>query len=330
MLNFNDIALVWGENESTNNPAKSPSVSVSLWSEIIGSEWNRWDTSDICNVPDTVRTCKVALVNLFHTADSIHIEQIRQVNLSCYILACPDPSLDLVLSNPSWMNMYKQMQLADAVGGRTHADCDVYGTLLNKPTYYFPSPIGLTEWFLPYRELPKSDYLLTLDHAFAPANTVCNVAAVAAIQRKTGLRVLYAAEREWTKEYAQLAELECEWLGCVPFTEMVDLTARAKLCVDIYSSHSYGRQQVVCGMVGTPIIASEWCEDAPGYHVNPFHPEREMNYALNYLNDPVNYQDAREQGYRWVDNAFSFDASDARLRMLLRQIEAERIKGEVA
>lgn len=281
-----DVILVWGESVSTGPLTTSPRISVAAWSDVLGLPWLRWDTSDIANVPDVARTAKAAFVNLFWTEDSIHIQQIREVNPNCFITAMPDPSIDLVLANPAWMNMHRQMAIANMIGGRTQADCDVYGTLLNKPTTWLPSPAGPIEWFLPFRDLPKEDYILTLDHQFAPANTYCNVAAVAAAQRHTGMRIVYVGAMPWTRDYAALAGLECEWRDTMPFEEFVNLTARALMCIDMYAAHSYGRQQVLCGMVGTPILSSVWCTDAPGLLIDPFHmrdiPPRAVDAAQDH------------------------------------------------
>ena len=320
MINFNDVVLVWGESESSGMPAKSPSVSVGLWQEIVGSEWIRWNTSDIRNMPDVVRSAKVCIVNIFHTADSIHVEQIKQVDPSCYVLACPDAPIDLVLDHPEWLNIHRQLLAADAIGGRTLADCNVYSALLGKKSHYFPSPIGATEWFLPFRELPKEDYIITLDHSMSPANTMCNVAAVQELSRMTKLRVVYVAAREWTKRYADLAGLECTWLGHIPFTEMVDLTARAQYCVDIYMRHSYGRQQVLAAMVGTPTLGSNWCDDAPGFLIDPFEGDQGVFRFDKYINRG-NRKVLIEDGYLAIKNTFSFDACRERLVELLSIVE---------
>lgn len=320
-MNLADIVWIWGENVSLpSGPAPPPTVSVSAWPFLFGQQWTRW-TPFVDAVPTTARYAKIAFVNLFHTADSRHIEQLKQVNPACYVVAMPDPTLDLVLNRPDWLNMYQQMALADAIGGRTHADCRVYGTLLNKPTYWIPSPIGPTEFFAPYRDLPKGDYLLTLDHQFAPANTVCNVAATAAIQRQTGLRVLYAAERDWTPDYARLAGLDCEFLGHVEWREFIDLTARARICVDLYTSHSYGRQQVLCAMVGTPIVGSLWCEDAPGWSVNPFKLEDALDAATSILGYSSYYYQNQSRNMADVERRFGFEASKERINKLVYEIE---------
>lgn len=328
-MTYSDVVLIWGENESTG-PAPAPTVSVSAWSDVTGLAWTRWDTGDIRNTPDNVRTAKVAIVNLFHTPDSIHIQQIKQVNPQCFVIACPDACIDLVLANPNWMNVHKQMALADMIGGRTTTDCNVYGTFFNKPTTYFPSPIGPTEWFVPFRDLPKEDYIITLDHSFGQPNTYLNVAVCAAVQRETGCRIVYASERAWTPQYAEIAGLKAEFVGHVPFADFVSLTARAKLCIDIYAAHSYGRQQVLCAMVGTPCVGSNYCKDAPhgdfnAYRItslfsDPFYPAGAISDVWSLNEFPEFYKSIRNDLLVDVESRFSFTASRNRFEHLLNEI----------
>lgn len=310
MATFDDLALVWGESVNPNPPAGVPTVSVSAWSHITGKCWHRWNT-DTDPVPDEVLHAKIVLVNLFWGELTHHITHIRQYNPKTIVVAAPDPSLDLVLAHPDWLNMYHQMAQADVIAGRTEVDCEVYGSLLNKPTVYLPSPIGPTEFFLPYRDLPKDNYILTLDHQFAPPNTVCNVATLAAYQRRFGkeYRIIYVAERDWTREYAKLAGLECEFRGQVPFLDMIELTARARVCVDLYASHSYGRQQVLCGMVGTSVIGSDFNRLTPGIHADIFSPygnAERINQVLKHDYNKMRY-------FSKVGLDFGFEASRQRL-----------------
>lgn len=332
-MNLDNVIFVWGESQNPASPAPPPTVSVSAWPFLFDKTWLRWNTfyggSPTLEFapPEVIKNASVAFVNLFWTADSIHISQIRAVNPDCYIVAMPDMVLDMVLTNPGWTNVWEQMAQADMIGGRTHADCDVYGTLLNKPTCYFPSPIGPTEFFLPYRDLPKEDYLLTLDHAFSPANTACNVAAVAAIQRETGIRVIYAAARDHTRHLADLAGLKAEWPGHVNWFEFVEMTAKARLCVDMYASHSYGRQQVLSAMVNTPCIGSNWCSDAPSVTVDPFDPREVVEWVKELFANEHGAKLVCQKQMALVERNFSFTASRARLLHLLERIENERVKG---
>lgn len=314
---FERVAFVWGENVSGDGPlTRSPSVSVALWPEVLGCASLRWAEGQM---PD-ISGYDVFLVNLFHTPDSTHIAQIRAAKPDAVIVAMPDPSLDLVLMHPEWMPMIEQMALADWVGGRTVYDCEVYGELLNKPSIWLPSPIGPTEWYAPYRELAKEDYIVALDHPMDPYTSGHNVAALAAIQRETGIRVLYASAREATKQYAHLAGLQAEWFDWVPFGDFVSMTARARLSVDLYARHSYHRHAVVCAMVGTPCVTSSWSGIAFKWigMPSPFATGDAVGEALAFIEHG---ELIRQQGFELVEKAFGFEASYQRIVSLLETVQ---------
>ena len=262
-MNTDNLVFIWGTSYGGVPVHDGPGVTFGLYAHLFGKRWEQWDTTNLSNMPDSVRQAKYALVNIFHTADCLHIEQIRAVNPNCFIVGCVDPCLDIVLNHPEWTNIYRQLSLCDAIGGRTYADCSVYGPLLGKPAHWLPCPIGPTAWFSALRDEPTEDYLITLDHSFDNVNTMYNVLACAAIQKNTDCRVIYVAARDWTRGYADLAGLTCEWLPAIGIQEMARLTARARLCVDMYAAHAVGRHAILCAMVGTPCITSSTCADLP-------------------------------------------------------------------
>lgn len=300
---MNNLVLVWAESKSNPGPANPPTISVSAWAAALGLPWQRWNTKYIDTMPTSVREARVAIVNVFHTDDSLHVQQIKSVNPDCYVVACPDASLDMVLMHPEWPHFWQQLAAADAIGGRTHTDCTFYGNMLQKPAFWLPTCIGPTGWFEPYRDLPRGDYVLSLDHGFAPPNTAANVTALAHLQRQTGCKVVYVAERNWTPRYAQLAGLVADFRGHVDFTDMVDLTARASLCVDMYASHAIGRQAILCAMVGTPCVTSDWCEkiDLLGIDLYDSRATADFAQAVPHWHRP-------HYGYQHVEQNYSFVA----------------------
>jgi hypothetical protein len=315
-MTFERIAFVWGENVSGDGPLTgSPSVSVALWPEVLGCASLRWAEGQM---PD-ISGFDVFLVNLFHTPDSTHIAQIRKARPDAVIVAMPDPSLDLVLMHPEWMPMLEQMALADWIGGRTQYDCEVYGALLKTPSVWLPSPIGPTEWYEPFRELDKEDYIVALDHPMDPYASAHNVAALADIQRENGMRVLYASARDATKQYARLAGLEAEWFDWVPFADFVAMTARARLSVDLYARHSYHRHAVMCAMVGTPCVTSSWSGIELEHTTveSPFYSDDAVVTALNLL---AYHNYVPESGWVLVEQEFGFEASRERVSRLVPEL----------
>lgn len=310
-----DVVFAWGTMQG-GEPAAPPTVSVSAWPALLGTQWIR-DVRD-----ERLYNAEIAFVNLFHTSDSIHIQRIKERNPACYVVAMPDAPVEVICANAEiWPNVFYQLSQADAIAGRTQADCDVYGALFNKPSYYFPSPIGPDDFFAPFWDTPKEDYVISLDHSFAIRNTTLNVAALAVLQRKTGCRIIYAAERDWTPFQAKLAGLDVEFRGYVNFFDFVELTAKAKLCVDMYAAHSYGRQAVLCGMVGTPCVTSFALEDAPGVHINEYTPYAAARQAQAMLDSETLWNHVRARSRAAVKTKFSFDACRRRAFGIIEQIK---------
>jgi hypothetical protein len=313
MNEFSKVAYVWGGSPDAVLPG-SPSVTVNLWPLALDCAVLKWDTAS--GVPDNARNYDVFLVNMFPHRP--HVSELRKAHPSAFIVAMPDPSLEIVLSNPSHTSMIEEMSHADMIGGRTPYDCNVYGALLNKPTFWLPSPIGRTEDFLPYRDTPKEDYILSLDHPLDPYMAGQNVAALAAIQRETGMRVVYAWTRPTTPVLAQFAGLQAEFLPRVEWHDFLNLTAKARLCVDMYARHTYGRHAALCAMVGTPCITSSWVSVTGHTQIHPFNTEYVRRATVRLLSSGM-YARARRSGFEKVE-FYGFDASRERAQLLLKRI----------
>lgn len=311
MNRLDKLALIWGEAENTTPPGGAPGIGAGLWADVVGHPWIRQPSG---RLPD-LSGFDYALVNVFHTYDSGYVENIKDTYPHIKVLAAPDPSLDLVLAHPEWDGLFQQVRQADAVAGRTYADCAIYGTLFSKKSFWLPSPIGPDDFYLPLRDLPKQDYIVTLDHRFAPANTAFNVATLAALQRKTGWPIKYVAERDWTHRYASWAGLNVEWLGDVPSLEFPRLVAQARIGVDMYASHAVGRFQILCAMVGTICIASDWCDDAPGIHSDPTKPQSAAFDAIQHWESRTQ----RDLGFYYAQE-YTIDSSRERLISILEQL----------
>lgn len=321
MSEFERVAFVWGENASLpHQPANPPSVGVAMWKDVLPCDLLRWRADAM---PD-VCAYDVFLVNVFHTEDSTHIAQIRAARPDAFIVGMVDPTIDLVLLHPEWHNIWFQLSLCDLIGGRTHHDCAVYGTLLNKPTIWMPSPIHPLSFFAQYRETPKADYLLAQDHPMVPSPFAHTVAALAAIQRKTGLRIVYAAARAETPELAWMAGLDAEFVGHVPFPSFVEMTAQARLMIDPYFAHSYHRQAVLCAAVGTPLIGSTLTSYTGQVTCDPLRPDEVCRKALALLEDETHYHAVQEAGYALVEREFGVEAARERVRSILAQARQQK------
>lgn len=305
--------MVWGENISGGQPANPPSVGVAMWKDVLPCDLLRW-TPD--NPPDFNRY-DVYLVNIFQTDDSTHCEQIRRARPDALIVGMVDPKIDLVLLHPEWTGIWQQLSFCDVIGGRTPSDCAVYGAFFHKPTVWMPSPIHPLDYFAELRDTPKDDFILAQDHPMNPSPSAHNVAALAAIQRATGLDVIYAAARDWTPDLAKRAGLRATFAGHVPFFDFIGLTARARLMVDLYLFHSYGRQNVLAAAVGTPVVGSSYTLPTGHPQVDPLNPQQALKTARMLLDNPGVYRHYQQRGYEAVERDFGVDACRARVRQLI-------------
>jgi hypothetical protein len=288
-------------------------IGVGAWSNALQCDRLKWEQEPL---PE-VRNYKLFLVNLF--PQSQHISHIRTLNPDAVIVAMPDPHLERSLRDGN-LTMLEEMQKADIIGGRTREGCMVYGYLLNKPAVWMPSPIDV-DFFVPLRDTPKEDFILTVDHRAEPNLTAQNVAAVAAVQRRYGLKVIYCKPVGNTLAYAKLAGLEADFRIKVPFSEFVHLIARAKFGIDMYAAHAQHRHGQAHAAIGTPIITSHWCNRTGHLVETPFNISAVV-HGFSELIDERNtdydaYQEMRENGFKVVDELYSFEAAQDRIRDLL-------------
>jgi hypothetical protein len=287
-------------------------VGVGAWSNALQCDRVKWEKEP----PPDVRNYKLFLVNLF--PQSQHISHIRALNPDAMIVAMPDPHLERSLRDGN-LTMLEEMQKADYVGGRTPYDCEVYGYLLNKPAVWMPSPIDV-DALKPLRDTPKEDFILTVDHRAEPNLTAQNVAAVAAVQRELGLKVIYCKPMGNTLELAKLAGLEADFQTKVPFTEFVHLIARAKFGIDMYAAHAQHRHGQAHAAIGTPLITSGW-----GNYTAPFSSDFDGPFDIGGVLDVAHgwctydylYENAQEYGYEAIERLYSFEAAQHRIKELL-------------
>jgi hypothetical protein len=281
-------------------------IGVGAWPNALQCDRVKWEQEP----PPEVRNYKLFLVNLF--PQSQHISHIRTLNPDAVIVAMPDPHLERSLRDGN-LTMLEEMKKADYIGGRTEADCQVYGHLLNKPSVWMPSPIDI-DYFVPLRDTPKEDFILTVDHRAEPNLTAQNVAAVAAVQRELGLKVVYCKPQGNTLAYARLAGLEADFRTKVPFTEFVHLIARAKFGIDMYAAHSQHRHGQAHAAIGTPLITSAWCNRTGHLSAEPFHIKFVINAARELVEDSRLYDSARQHSSMINEGLYGFEAAKSRIR----------------
>jgi hypothetical protein len=318
MNDFGDVAFVWCGNswkDLRDKPVGRPVCSVGAWPMVLGCRILGWDGEKPETIPAAaLRRYRVLLVNLF--SDSRHISQIRAVHAKAFVLAMPDPYLELVIYDDSSL-IYEQMAAADAIGGRTEADVQLYGALLGKPAVWMPSPIGPCDVFRRYWSLPKDNIIIATEHNGGLSTSAATVAALAAVKRqRPEAEVHFYKASDRTRRLAALADLRAEWRAGVPYAEMVERTARARWGIDLYAGHSQGRNLMTHAMAGTPVVGSATNNPAGAMQVGPFEPAMAAGHVLANWQGP-RYEARRNEAFETVEALYGFDASRRRMAATL-------------
>lgn len=240
---------------------------------------------------------------------SKYCTRIREERPDAIIVAVPDSTADEVFRNPEHAkNWLQQFDAADYIGAVSDSTAQLYGALFNKPVIRLPMPIGTDKFFTDARKIDKADFIVTYDHD-QHQMSVQNVAAVARIQRETGLRVIYVNASPLTRAYAETAGLNAEWVDKMNFDDWIEFVAAAKLGVDLYASHGTGRTEITLAYAGTPCVGSNFSDPVEGFiQVDPFKPEDAAAQAIQLLSDEKAYKAAQTAGVKAVRDRFSYKA----------------------
>lgn len=322
MHDFADVAFVWCGDSWVNignrpGPDPAPLCTVAAWPMALGCDVLGWDGGKASAVPKAkLRQYRVLLVNLFDI--SRHVKQIRAAHPDAYIVAMPDPYLEIVLyGDPP--RILEQLAYADAIGGRTPHDVAVYGALFDKPAVWLPSPIGPAEAFRAAWGEAKRDVLIATEHHWQPNSSAATVAALAAIQRQNGAAVHFYGATSKTRRIAELAGLRAEWRERIPYPDMVRETARARWGVDLYAGHAQGRNLQTHAMVGTPVMGSRTNNPMGVEMADPYCPGEAAERVLAAWDGPA-YEERRQRAREYVEATYGFDASRRRLSAFLETL----------
>ena len=278
--------------------------------------------------PEKLAQYDVLFVNLF--ADDQLIADIRRVHPAAFVVAIPDSYMDEVFLNRDWSledNYLKALAAADAIGVVSESNAQFY-SVFGKPILRIPMPIGTPSFLEQCRLLPKEDYVIAVDHGNREVNaTIQQVAALALIQRETGLPVKYVFPAAHTESYAAQFGLRADFLPYQPGHLLWWLVAKARLAVDLYARHGAGRHEIVCAAVGTPCIGSKTTGYQDGAKSDPWHSQAALQRS-RWLLDPSThgltttiYQDHVERGLATVEQFHSFPAVTQIMHNVLQEME---------
>lgn len=275
--------------------------------EVVGCDYLFWHNGD--QVPDIAGEYDVLIVNLFE--DMTHVESIKARFPNVYVIALPDSYFDEVFlqrGRESEQRYLRQLRAADMIGYVSESNRQFYSAW-GKPMVKIPMPIGTDEYFAKARELPKQDYILTVDHSPRVVDyTIQNVLTVVRIQRETGLKVIYVKPGEFTPMYAEEFGLKAEFVEWLPYEDLVKVAAQARLGVDMYARYGFGRNELTMAYAGTPYISGNWTEGVYTPEFSPFAIETAVDLWTTYLSNKGEYESAQFRGVLTVSHVHSADA----------------------
>lgn len=285
-------------------------------------EMNALVMTDTCHPDAGQYDCLI--VNLF--ANQALVTAIKATYPHIYIIAVPDVAFDnvFVLSGaPTDIIFLGQLRAADCIGYVSESNRQLYGALFpDNPMVKIPTPIGHDGYFKAMRSQEKENFIITCDHtpsvgSYPVDYSIQNVAACAAIQRETGLKVVYVNAHPKTREYARFAGLEAEFHGYMNFSDYARLAARARLGVDAYALHGFGRNTLMYAAVGTPAVGSAY-NNFNVTAVEPWLPRYAVEAAQRLLAHSDNYV---RVGLGLVEDNHSFAACRKQMEDVLEQVE---------
>lgn len=331
-------AFVWPLPPPTVDLANDVFVGTHYLSAICDLDYLHWKPGE---VPDDITEYDCLIVSLFAGMDAVELIKILRPDI--YVIALPDNAFEQIFTHASTNDMLflQQLQAADAIGYVSESNRQFYGAMFpDKPMVKIPMPIGNSEFFADCRQLPKTDTIITCDHLILDKDgkpildTSCiqNVAACAAIQRATGFHVIYVNAAPKTEQYAAIAGLKATFTDYLNFATYSELAAKARLGVDMYTLHGFGRNTLMYAAVGTPAISSKHTDFKSGgltYQspdVDPWMADYARSLSLilydeYYIDAQANYDSVRDSGITKVECDHSFDACRKQLTAVLNEVE---------
>lgn len=302
-MNFSNVALAgfpfyWAAHEFTG-----PQVAVQLLPDALGIEtvpWNDEGTADSAGFDHIT----LFLVNIWGGVPSVSLLKARYPDAKYAALI--DTPLEKAL-NDGFTGYFEEIALADVILALTPPIGAFLGTLFNKPVYPLHIPVAPVERWRPYRDMSREDYIVGLDHSYHPTPAP-TMAALAAIQRATGLAIKMGAAyyqgsvRPAFQFFSTCTRsLELEYLPHMDFEGFAEITAKARLCVDLVAHHTTGRHELFSAMIGTPCVGSIYTTDTGHPQIDPFRPDDAVYEALGLLANEGHYENVRNAGFRTTE-----------------------------
>ena len=265
----------------------------------------------------------VWVVNLF--AHQSTVTKIKDAYPQAKIIVQVDTLPEHLLAQNA-ANLITQLKAADLIGDVSEINARFYAGLTGKPYAIIPAPIGPMEWFEERQnktraarfaekgELMSTDFIIAADHFYIMEWCLPNIAALASVQRATGLKVKYINAGESAKQYSAATGLDCEFLPAMNFEKMLLISSEAILAVDMYVAHSQGRHTAAMAALGLPAIGSVYTGGECPIKVDPFDAETVAQQAKRALGSKEVYAELRATGFENIYRDRSDFAVGERLR----------------
>lgn len=282
---------------------------------ILGCDALNWQERDSWDVD------KYDLFIVFYFPVGSRVMQwIRRRRPDAQIVPWVDPGVDVAFWPPKWGEnaaiMIRQIRnFADKIA--TWDPALNHGEFLQQltgvPAVELPIPLLPIANINELRTAERENLIYALLHRQQPKQPAATLATVAALQQATGWRVAIADADETAKDMTKVFGVKAEFQHGNGWGEKFGTLCRARLYVDMYTIHHYGRVATHAANVGTVSVSSPWCADVGHITADPWSGEAARR-ALAALDDPGVYEAHRRRGFEIV----------------ARRHDPDRIKGIVA
>lgn len=249
-----------------------------------------------------------AFIVLYFPRGTRVLEYLRTHYPQALIIPWIDPGMDVLFNPSSWtadtsLMLTQIRDYADAIG--TWDPVFSHGRFLkqvvDKPVMYIPLPLVPHPGIDDLRHLPKMDMIVGAVHGQEPRQPAPTLACLVELQRHTGYEVVmmdaYPDIRWMSVEMGLKATFLPEQ---IEFNHRLEMLARAKLFVDLYTVHHYGRLCTHAAHVGTVSVSSPHTADVGHIQVQEWSDDG-AQLGIDILNNPQKYAIYRQRGIEILD-----------------------------
>lgn len=305
------VACIWNQPGAPVG-ALAHGAHIGTWSlaAVCGYDVMYWPNDG--QPPASIHDYDVLLVNLF--GGMRHIEQIKGAGYEGAVVAIPDSYFSDLFrqENPLGEIFLKQLQASDVLGVVSESNRRFYGAMLEKPTVHIPHPIGTSAFFDAERQVKRKARILITGHSDAGHRRPLDydlptIATAGAIQRETGLPIVYVSADESAKTYCAQLGLVVSYLPRMVYEDYVRVSAHSYIGVDMYAIHGMGRNEITWAYAGLPFVAGNYTNGVGGDRFDPWNVESAAEYGIDLVNQRVLYERVQRTNLETVRSKHTFE-----------------------